>query len=173
MNRILSATALGLAVFLAGCATTGQYNGMDPDPGRWMIVYSSVGLPLTSEQKKLVGEVVVEAAKIVDEQLGNSEEAIATGGFASAIASAIATALTVSNPIGSVMAIEAAQNAGGGVNEARTTVSYARVYAGATIAETLMLDRIEAKVPRYDILKYVHIVPAFVKSTNTLESFRR
>lgn len=163
--------ALVAALALGACATGGM-NGMNNDPKRMVIVVCTDG-PCNPEQRALAGDLLVEAAKIVEAEMSGLAEAGLTRGLASAFASAVATALTVANSVGgAVMAISAADNASQSSIEGLATFSYAKIYAVATIADLFREDRIKQKVRGYEKMEYLHIVPAFTKANTSMEEFR-
>ena len=157
---------------LGGCAT-GGLNGMDTDPKRMVIVVCTDG-PCKPEQRALAGDLLIEAAKVVETEMSGPAETGASRGFANAFASAVATALTIANPLGgTVMAVSAVDSASQGAIEGLSIFSYAKIYAVATIADLYREDRIKQKVSGYEIMEYLHIVPAFTKAVTSMEEFRR
>lgn len=172
MKSLKILVALVATLTLGACAT-GGLNGMDNDPKRMVIVVCTDG-PCKPEQRALAGDLLIEAAKVVEAEMSGSAEAGVSRGFANAFASAVATALTVANPLGgTVMAISAADSASQGVVEGLATFSYAKIYAVATIADLFREDRIRQKRNGYEIMEYLHIVPAFTKAITSMEEFRR
>lgn len=149
MKKLLGGLfALAMLVILGGCAT-GQLNGTSNDMMRMLIVYRTDDQELTLAQYVAVVERAKKMGTRIGLQLSSVLEAGLTAGFYSALSGSF----------------DASGNSYGGVGifGGVATYSWAKVYAVAESTENALRDD---ERDGMELVKRVHVTPAFVRSNN-------
>lgn len=141
--------ALAMLVILGGCAT-GQLNGLSGDVMEMMLVYSTGDQEPTKAQYDAVLKRAQKMGARVGLQLSSAFEAGLTAGTFGALSGSFDASGASYGSIGIF----------GGV----ATYSWAKVYAVAEATENALRDD---ERDGDDLLKRIHVSPAFVRSLNT------
>lgn len=177
MNKLFNvAAALAAAFILSGCSTIqvpGAFNGLGNDVMSMMIIYRTDDQPLTREQYDTVSEIAQKMGVKIGWQLSSPVESALSQAVVYGAAGAAGGAtqgLFYPAPVmvgaaagysGSVYALAGAVNG-------LVTASYANVYAIAHSTEVALRDE-ERYSGRKD-LRRIHVVGAFIRSRNSLDS---